>query len=144
MRRGPELTCGPKSAAPLTSPLYRGRREFGDFGPPREDPSPAWRAHWTGGKRDRLGKNERLGILMALKDAAGSTACFPALALDSVPCLGLSSVFLALSHILDSPSVLNFVPFSKLFFFVFCFFLLCVVLCILGPDLSCSRPWSLA
>lgn len=26
----------------------RGRREFGDFGPPREDPSPAWRAHWTG------------------------------------------------------------------------------------------------
>ncbi|XP_024607944.1 amyloid-beta A4 precursor protein-binding family B member 3 isoform X2 [Neophocaena asiaeorientalis asiaeorientalis] len=27
----------------------RRRREFGDFGPPRGDPSPAWRAHWTGG-----------------------------------------------------------------------------------------------
>ncbi|KAK2507791.1 hypothetical protein MC885_001919 [Smutsia gigantea] len=26
----------------------RERKGFGGFGPPRGDPSPAWRAHWTG------------------------------------------------------------------------------------------------
>lgn len=58
---------------------------------------------------------------MALKDAAGPTVRFPAQVLDCVPCLGFCYVFLALSHIVDSPSVLSFVPCSKLFFVTCCF-----------------------
>lgn len=101
---------------------------MGDFGPPRGDPSPAWRAHWTGGNRDRPGKNERLGVPWRSK--VGPTVCFPAQVLGSVQnsCLELHSVFLSLSHVLDSLSILSFVlclKFCLLLHFFFYF---------LGPD----------
>lgn len=99
----------------------RGRRGFGDFGPPRGDPSPAWRAHWTGGNRDRPGKNERLGVPWRSK--VGPTVCFPAQVLGSVQnsCLELHSVFLSLSHVLDS-QYFEFCPLFKVLSFATFFF----------------------
>ena len=54
--------CGPKLATLTYPSLYRRQREFGDFGLPRGDPSPAWRAHWTRGKGERPGRNEKPGV----------------------------------------------------------------------------------
>ena len=62
MRRGLELMRGPKPATLTYPSLYRRQRGFGDFGLPRGDPSQAWRAHWTRGKGERPGRNEKPGV----------------------------------------------------------------------------------
>lgn len=73
----------------------RGQKGFGDFGPPRGDPSPAWRAHWIGGNRNRPRKMKGLGF-------HGTERCSWTYSLLSIPGSGLCPLFLALSHLLDS------------------------------------------